>query len=437
MADQKPQRGVSTLTSTVALKRTLGFFALAVFLVLALSAGISRLFTEDVVILSQETAKENLLSLWKSYQHYYIVGGRVIRPKNDGDTVSEGQAYGMLRAVWQNDRATFDEIYYWTEANLSRFRTHGDHLLAWRYGPDRMGGMTIIDDNPAVDADLDYALALFLANKQWPDNKSPLNTLPYHEKGLAILDSLMNKVVVLHQTGELALLPWPVSGAVDERGLLLNPSYFSPGHYRIFEMESGDSRWAKLASDTYRQLGRLLQTDSSDGRVVTAPDWIIMRPDGRFVTDPNRGYVSGWDAFRIWWRLRLDYDISGNLRARELIETRLIPFLEKSMEESGGDVASESDRDGMPNVKYSNPGMGAVYRWATRDFDPVLSRSMQRLALRYLDREGGYVYYQDKDDYYTNSWAWFANPEDNMNFPQLASYSNGGKNGGTQEVSQR
>lgn len=426
--DQLPQRTASALTSTVALKRTLLFFALAVLLTLGVSTLVARLFTEDVVLLAQETSKDNLQILWNSYKQYYIKDGRVIRPKNESDTVSEGQAYAMLRALWQNDRQAFDAVYYWTETNISRLRSHGDHLLAWRFGSDKMGGMSVIDDTPALDADLDYALALFLAAKLWPDGRAPLNTMPYRSKALAVIDSIMTKAVYLHPAGELTLLPWPTAatagaGPADEdRGTLLNPSYFSPGHYRIFEIESGDSRWRKLAADTYRQLDRLLSIESGKGRIVTVPDWILMFKNGLFATDPNRGYVSGWDAFRIWVRLRLDYDISGSQKAKDLIEQRLIPFLNKSMEESGGDVASESDRDGLPTVKYSNSGMAAVYRWATRGFDPVVSRAMQRQALRRMEREDGFLYFQDQADYYTNSWAWLAVPEDSMNFPHLTSF---------------
>lgn len=425
-----------TSAATAALKRSIRFFACVVIVLGLISVGISRLFTEDVVIRAQETARENLNILWQSYRHYYIRDGQVMRPKNDFDTVSEGQAYAMLRACWQADRDTFDAVYRWTEQNLSRVQSHGDHLLSWRFGSDSMGGQAILDDNPALDADLDYALALFLAGRIWPDGRSPLGTMAYREKALAVADSIMSRAVHLHPNGELVLLPWPLTGSRDpERDLMLNPSYFSPGHYRIFEEETGNRRWSKLAGDTYRQIDRLLAAPLGDAnRVVTVPDWIAMRPDGTFVTDASRGYVSGWDAFRLWWRLRLDWEISGNLKAEELIRTRLLPFLGRSMDQAGGDVASESERDGTPIVKNSNAGMAAVYRWATRDFDPTVSRALERQALRHLQRDGGFMFFQDKDDYYTNSWAWFAMLEGGSNYPFAGLYRLGRSAAPTEET---
>ncbi len=405
--------------AAVALKKSLHFFFAAAVVFGVASYGLSKLFTEDVVLRSQETTWENLSQLWRSYQHYFIRGGQVIRPKNDFDTVSEGQAYAMLRAVWMNDRKTFDEIYHWTETHLSRLQKFQDHLLAWRYGSDSMGGTTILDENPALDADLDYALALFLAAKAWPDGRPPVSTMPYRDKALAVADSIMAKGVFLHPTGELVLMPWPITGSQgNEKEILVNPSYFSPGHYRLFEAESGNRRWGKLASDTYRQLDRLMQMDGgAAGQIVTVPDWIAMRTDGTFVTDQNRGYISGWDAFRLWWRLRIDQYLTGNKLPERLINSRLLPFLNKSMDLAGGDVASESERDGTPRVKYSNPGMSAVYRYATMDISPALSRSLQRQAMRFLKQDGDNQYFQDNTDYYTNSWAWFAMLEGAYVFP--------------------
>ena len=152
MASDK-KRYDSTSAATAALKRSLRFFAVVVILLGLVSVGIARLFTDDVVIRAQESARENLAILWRSYQHYYIQDGRVMRPSNDFDTVSEGQAYAMLRACWQSDRETFDAVYRWTEQNLSREKSHGDNLLSWRFGSDNMGGQTILLP-PEVNVDI-------------------------------------------------------------------------------------------------------------------------------------------------------------------------------------------------------------------------------------------------------------------------------------------
>ena len=94
---------------------------------------------------------------WSNYKDAFVTaGGRVRRPRDNDDTVSEGQAYAMLAAVLLDDRETFDKLYEWTDAHLSRRkRLGGDHLLAWHW----QGGK-VADWMPASDADCDFALAL-------------------------------------------------------------------------------------------------------------------------------------------------------------------------------------------------------------------------------------------------------------------------------------
>ena len=52
------------------------------------------------------------MTAWNTYKTKMIVnnggGLRVQRPENGNDTVSEGIAYGMLMAVYMDDKATFD-----------------------------------------------------------------------------------------------------------------------------------------------------------------------------------------------------------------------------------------------------------------------------------------------------------------------------------------
>ena len=77
----------------------------------------------------------------------YVDGdGRVVRRDQGGDTVGEGQAYGMLMAAAIGDRRRFDKIWNWTKANLQR----PDGLISflWRDGH-------VVDPQAASDADLD------------------------------------------------------------------------------------------------------------------------------------------------------------------------------------------------------------------------------------------------------------------------------------------
>ncbi|MEQ1563836.1 MAG: glycosyl hydrolase family 8, partial [Nitrospiraceae bacterium] len=50
-------------------------------------------------------------ALWSFYKQTYIQNGRVVSLDEQGITTSEGQGYAMLRAVWSNDRATFNTVW--------------------------------------------------------------------------------------------------------------------------------------------------------------------------------------------------------------------------------------------------------------------------------------------------------------------------------------
>src|SRR5919204_1585715 len=108
---------------------------------------------------SHPTLSEQAHDAAQSFLDEYVrPDGRVVRTDQGGDTVSEGQAYGMLLAVALDDRARFDRAWRWTRENLER----DDGLLAYHWANGR-----IDSDAPATDADLDAARALVLAGKRF------------------------------------------------------------------------------------------------------------------------------------------------------------------------------------------------------------------------------------------------------------------------------
>jgi endo-1,4-beta-D-glucanase Y len=93
-------------------------------------------------------------------EQYVEPDGRVVRRDQGNDTVTEGQAYGMLLAVAVGSEDTFRSIWAWTTKHLLR----PDGLLSWRWAD---GAVT--DANSAADADLDAARALVLGGERFAD----------------------------------------------------------------------------------------------------------------------------------------------------------------------------------------------------------------------------------------------------------------------------
>ena len=54
-----------------------------------------------------------LEALWENYKEEYIEDSsfRTLDKQRDNITTSEGQSYAMLRAVWQDDKQTFDKSW--------------------------------------------------------------------------------------------------------------------------------------------------------------------------------------------------------------------------------------------------------------------------------------------------------------------------------------
>src|SRR5215472_1707703 len=83
---------------------------------------------------------------------YVQPDGRVTRPDQGGDTVSEGQAYGLLLAEVAGDNGAFSRIWQWTRDHLQL----PNGLFAYRADP----AGRVLSRQPASDADLLMAWAL-------------------------------------------------------------------------------------------------------------------------------------------------------------------------------------------------------------------------------------------------------------------------------------
>ena len=145
-----------------------------------------------------------LTTSWQSYcRHFIKSDGQVIIPEEGGGTISEAQAYALLRAVWANDATVFNRVYLWTYEKLSRGRAHGDHLLAWRWGRLPDGSWGVLDANSATDGDLDYALALVLAHRLgW---RAPSGLPDYREEARRVQADILAKEVVTLPGGDVLL----------------------------------------------------------------------------------------------------------------------------------------------------------------------------------------------------------------------------------------
>ncbi|MFL6073212.1 MAG: glycosyl hydrolase family 8 [Mycobacteriales bacterium] len=196
-----------------------------------------------------------------AFLHRYVrADGRVDRPDQGGDTVSEGQAYGLLLAQVAGDRAVFERIWGWTRDHLRNrdglFSFHAD------------AGGHVLDRQPATDADLLIAWALLRDRNHHADGRRVAAAILAHE------------TVAAPGAGRLlAAGPWATG-----RPATLNPSYWALPALRDLARLTGDARWRDLAAGVV-PLTR--QFTAYGSRLPT--DWLALDPSGAVRPEPAPG----------------------------------------------------------------------------------------------------------------------------------------------------
>ncbi|MHB1594007.1 MAG: glycosyl hydrolase family 8 [Streptosporangiaceae bacterium] len=193
---------------------------------------------------------------------YVRPDGRVTRPDQGGDTVSEGQAYGMLLAEVAGRPAEFSRIWRWTREHLQ--------LPSGLFAYHANAAGHVLSREPASDADLLIAWALL--RYQGPAAAT------WHRDGRRVLAAILAHEVT---TGPgsmpvLAAGPWATG-----RPASLNPSYWSLPALTGLARLTGNPRWQRLASDAVSLAGRL----TGGGRALP-PDWAQLTATGLLAPEP-------------------------------------------------------------------------------------------------------------------------------------------------------
>ena len=336
-----------------------------------------------------------LSTSWRYYRDRFILPeGRVVDPTAGSETTSEGQSYALLRSVWENDRATFDQVLAWTESALSNPETG---LFAWRYGQSAPGGWGVLDPASASDADEDVALALLFASRRWGDDS-------YAKRAQQLLADIWDQEVV-EIDGRLHLLAGTQARRGD--GYLVNPSYFAPAHYRIFAEADTQHNWYRLAADSYRIIRELENLPTGGQMTNLLPNWVVVDKNGAYrPLSPGRSSPSdqyGYDSFRLMWRLALDYVWFDAEEAKNYLG-EVFPFFRDEWNRHGKIYAVYSTA-GVNQVPYDDISTYAGAMSIFSVIDPDLAIELYAKSFWSEYQRG---YWGDGDNYYNQNWGWFA-----------------------------
>lgn len=335
---------------------------------------------------------------WIAYRDRFIqADGRVIDRETDDRTVSEGQAYAMLRAVLINDRDTFSRTLNWAENNLSRKDDKGkrtDMLWAWKWGQQPQGTWGTIDANFASDADVDATVALILAARRW-DCPEYLDLAQDKLKDLWKLSTVKVK-------RNRYLLPGPDAAFRQPEDLIvLNPSYFAPYAFRLFDQVDRHN-WMRLVDSSYTMLERSAQLSE----VNLPSDWVALhRKTGEFqAVQPTETLQTdyGFDAYRVWWRIAWDLAWFQEPRAEQYLQQHLTDLQQRWQTQHK--VPAEIDLQGQPLVDYEATSQYGMLHYAFRLINPEIAQQIydQKLAPQYQNG-----FWDSDSAYYTQNLTWF------------------------------
>ena len=193
---------------------------------------------------------------------YVRPDGRVTRPDQGGDTVSEGQAYGLLLAEVAGRPAISGRIWQWTRDHLQQ----PSGLFA--YHANAAGH--VLSREPASDADLLIAWALL--RYQGRDAGAR------HRDGRRVAAAVLAHEVTSGPGGTsiLAAGPWATG-----RPASLDPSYWALPALAGLARLTGNGQWRRLAGGAVTLAGRLTR----GGRVLP-PDWAKLTAAGALAPEP-------------------------------------------------------------------------------------------------------------------------------------------------------
>lgn len=260
-------------------------------------------------IVPTNVSNTKIQSKFESWENaLWAESGKMGRIKYDSQsyTVSEGIGYGMLIYVYMANSTNtqcqdhFDKLYTY----YKNFSDNG--LMHWKIN----GFSSVSGSGAATDGDLDVALALCLAAKQW--GKSSNYT--YATEAETLLKNIYQQEV----TTKNGLKVFKPGNKWDNYG---NPCYFTIASVGVFDQAQTDlgftttKDWATVYTDCHTYLEK-----TQRGGVW--PNWA--KWDGSLGTG-NDGDADhfGWDACRCPWRVAWDYLWFGNSSSLGMLKKTL------------------------------------------------------------------------------------------------------------------
>ncbi|MCP4179367.1 MAG: tandem-95 repeat protein [bacterium] len=267
-------------------------------------------------------------------------GKTMYRITYNGDTVSEGQGYGMIitaiMAGYDSEaKEIFDGLFRYAKTQPSEIN---NNFMDWSL-------LTITGNDSAFDGDADIAYALLIADKQWGSSFG----INYKQEALKIITALRTNL--FSDTTRLPLLGDWVNKNDNYYGSISRTSDFMLANFIAFENAESSSEWNSIITACISKLQYLQNNYSSSTGLVS--DFIKngVPVTGRVLEDENDGNYN-YNACRVPLRIGAYALLSNNTSAKAIVE-KLSTWAEIKTSGNPSSFRAGYTLEGSPIVNYS------------------------------------------------------------------------------------
>lgn len=285
----------------------------------------------------QDKAIRIFYDKWKAFALKANCGNYYVAFNGKHLTVSEGVSYGMLIAVTMAGydplaKDIFDGLFKFARAHGSQY---DPHLMSWAIKQDCNSG----DGANAVDGDLDIAMALLMADKQWGST----GEINYLAEALKTIKAM--RLINFHTDGRI------LGGNKPD---LTRTSDCMIGHFRAFKKVTQDPYWETVINKCFELMATMQskfapQTGLLPGWIQGLPENPSPSPGERIESKLEGDY--DWNSNRIPMRLAMDFAFSADSRSR-LVTQKIMSFMQSSSGGVPANLAAGYKLNGTPLWKF-------------------------------------------------------------------------------------
>jgi len=308
------------------------------------------------------TTSQDAADAYNAWKTNFVVscsnGSRVLFDDNSS-TVSEGIGYGMLLSAYAGDKTTFDALWKYYKSH-----SNGNGVMNWKYSNcDNVSGT-----NGATDAEEDAAMALVIAERQWPSATSPYD---YGTEAKSLISKIRQYEIHPSTYQVVNGDAWGFNNSCR------NPGYIATAYYREFAIvESNNTNfWNSTVSTAQSFL--LTNRNATTGLISNWAD------NNASPNSCNGNIEFGWDAIRGPWRMATDVIWNGTTKATTASDicSKMAAWAKDYADNLKGPVSLSASNPGSGQYKNGTFAMiGLVFMAAGNSYQSQLNTAYANIV---------------------------------------------------------